>query len=160
MHPDGWAVRLEGGDPAAQMQADAVVVHLLVYEVGHFGVKRCHYLRSLLHQMDLQSGHGEVFSHLQSDESATDHNRILHVVLPHVLFYAVSIGDIAQREYAFAPDARQIGHYRVRSGGEQQFVVVFLIGFAGFRLPDADCLTFRDDLNGLRKRANVYLEAL
>ena len=110
--------------------------------------------------MDLQTGHGEVFSHLQSDESAADHNCILHVMLPHVLLYAVRIGDIAQREYAFAPDARQIGHYRICSGGEQQFVVVFLIGFAGFRLPDADGFTFRDDLNGLRKCANVNIETL
>ena len=158
--PDALRFRHKGGDAAAQVEADAVVVQLLVDEVGHFRVEGRHHLRRFLHQVDLQTGHGEVFRHLQPDESAARHHGLLHVPLLQVLLDPVRVLHIAQGEDPFAPDTRQVGHHRQRAGGKQQLVVALLIGFAAFRLPDADGLTFRNDLNGLRKRANVYLETL
>ena len=127
----------------AQRQPDAMPAHLGVEKRRHVRVKGIHQLSGTLDDGDLQPQRPQVFRQLQPDEAAARQHGGFGVVLGDVVLDAQGVLHGAQGEQLVQPHAGQPGLGGSGAGGQQQLVIGFLKGLAGFQIGHRDRLAVR-----------------
>ena len=131
---------------------------MALHECSHRPVDRCHHLLRHLHHRHFRAGVSEALGHLQSDETASHHHRLLHFVMREIVLYPVRVVNVAQGEDAFSVDAGQWRAHGRCSGRKQELVVVQQIGLA-VGLSHSDLLPFGQNLSRLVLCPDVDVEA-
>ncbi len=100
---------LESGHAIIEFQPNAMLLHVALNEVRHFGVQRRHDLIELLDQCHFESAMDQVFDHLQADEPAAHDHRPLrfgHRLVTRVLIHAGRHRRLSIQPFAHVPGIR------------------------------------------------------
>ncbi|MPM32384.1 hypothetical protein SDC9_78946 [bioreactor metagenome] len=128
------------GNAVAQIQLHAVSCDVLVQELGHLEIQRCHHLVEHFHDGNIQPRVAEVFRHLEPDEAAADHRR-----RPDLLFHderadAVGVGHRPEGLDPGRIDSGDRGTQRRGAGGNNQGIIAFFIVYVCAFIQDGDGL--------------------
>ncbi|MPM36400.1 hypothetical protein SDC9_82996 [bioreactor metagenome] len=82
----------EGSHAVTQQQAHALLLQMLMEQLGHLKIQRGHHLRQRLNEGDRKPCVTKVFRHLQADEAAAHHHCALYPPAGHRRLDAVGVG--------------------------------------------------------------------
>ena len=150
----------KGGDTRGEQQLHALAAQISMDLLGHIKVDRRHDLIQLLDQSDLEAKLHQVFSHLQADKAAADNNSRLGLVGNGVFLDLEGILNGAEREDIAFLDAGDGRHDGLGTGRENQLIVAFGIGLAGFQVSDRYGLGSGIDGGDFTLDADIDVEAV
>ena len=142
------------------MQIYSVIADVFVKDHGHLGIDGSHDLVSGLYNGDCKSGVMKIFSHLQADETASDHHCALSALVADHAADVVGVRNGPECENAGRINARNAGTQRGRTGRDDELVIALSVLLAGDVIFDADRFAAAVDRDGFVTGAHVDIKAL
>ena len=129
---------------------DPAPIQLRMHQHRHIVIQRHEHMLRTLQDRDIDAFADQVLRHLQADETAAGDHSLLRCMILDVFPYGQCILDVAHGEYARSAHICPLRNDRLRTRGQDQFIVFLFIRRPGLKIFYNDCFTLRADRDRLR----------